>query len=1061
MRLFSICDWRDLGLAALLGVLAASVSFLTAQEIDPILFKQSTTNTWFESELPRVYPEMSHSRDRHKRAADHPLFLMVTLPANKTLTKLGLSPIQASSLVNAIAVLIWTSTVFALLRLSGCARPDTILLTLLGLASAASLFWFTVPETYPFGSISLLAPILLVAISHHRKVGDIWYALASAASLSITISNWMAGITAAFVRHPWRRALLLTAAGFFTVTLLWLIQKHFVPNIPFFIGDDGKDVSSIISPDMKRIGQVFMSFLFHTIVMPEINLAEHINRLDWPKLSVQESPPWSMGYAGSIAIVLWLSLFSLGIWGLISARGNMALRITITLVLIGQLLLHLFYGNETFLYSLHFLPLLLLIAAFGTKTRARVAVLILLPPVLIFTATNNWQRFDDARQMVKENYTVRDEVLRETLRRPLDPWPRGSGHVVLSMPGSEENDKSYHEPGGSFSPKVGSFGTSIWVLSGDGDIVTTSDDIPLEQLSQQFVWEEEKTLPQLDTKSPYYHSRWSFCGMDCWQLRVHKMPEMSGKLAIAVRSVGPAGGSIDSLHWDGHELSINDRWSLRIRPAPSAIAMGDETQDTGWKNVQNTRTWWQGNGGWGYARLELGDDTHWTLQIKDDVNARPKADFPGIKTNLELDLPDKLFVESLRAQTAHLLMGIVGDQTRSADPVNIPIPWQRTGAYIIVALVRAGYHELARFLSLYLAENDFYGGFGAEADAPGLALWALTEVALRINDPEYEKMVWPHVSRKAELILRMLSAKEPVYASVTTPIVPRMRHRSDNNLVAEPSESGLIIGRMDHHRPILYVNAVSYRGLKDAAGLALRMGEHAISVQWRKAAEMLQASWSKAFLSQQSVNDRTYISALWPTGVATEDAASLLHQLEKRWKQRRDFNGSFRKDPVWTYFAIAEAHQWLLLGKPDEVWTTLGWFWDNQASPGLFTWWEGRDEGNTFQNWNTIRGWLSPTHVTPHYWTTAEMSLLQLDMLGYYEQKNGTSILHIGAGIPPGWLDAPMSVKGLSTPVGRVDWTWQDGVMTVLVAAQNSVTVRLGPGFPPESVVRVKRGAEF
>jgi hypothetical protein len=56
----------------------------------------------------------------------------------------------------------------------------------------------------------------------------------------------------------------------------------------------------------------------------------------------------------------------------------------------------------------------------------------------------------------------RADLKRQMEIRPEDPWPRGAGHVILSIPGSRE--AGYHEPGGSFSPGVGSFGVSIWVL---------------------------------------------------------------------------------------------------------------------------------------------------------------------------------------------------------------------------------------------------------------------------------------------------------------------------------------------------------------------------------------------------------------------------------------------------------------------------------------------------------------------------------------------------------------------------------------------------------------------
>ena len=56
--------------------------------------------------------------------------------------------------------------------------------------------------------------------------------------------------------------------------------------------------------------------------------------------------------------------------------------------------------------------------------------------------------------------------------------------------------------------------------------------------------------------------------------------------------------------------------------------------------------------------------------------------------------------------------------------------------------------------------------------------------------------------------------------------------------------------------------------------------------------------------------------------------------------------------------------------------------------------------------------------------TAAEMLLLQLDMLAYVDETDAKPAIVIGAGIPPAWLDRPMSVRGLSTQSGQVDWTW-------------------------------------
>ena len=84
-----------------------------------------------------------------------------------------------------------------------------------------------------------------------------------------------------------------------------------------------------------------------------------------------------------------------------------------------------------------------------------------------------------------------------------------------------------------------------------------------------------------------------------------------------------------------------------------------------------------------------------------------------------------------------------------ADPTFFYRAWHRQGAYITAALARAGDPHVSRVLSQFLATHDFGGGSGPEADAPGLAIWALTESAAYIADKAHDEWLWPHLLRKA------------------------------------------------------------------------------------------------------------------------------------------------------------------------------------------------------------------------------------------------------------------------------------------------------------------------
>jgi hypothetical protein len=143
---------------------------------------------------------------------------------------------------------------------------------------------------------------------------------------------------------------------------------------------------------------------------------------------------------------------------------------------------------------------------------------------------------------------------------------------------------------------------------------------------------------------------------------------------------------------------------------------------------------------------------------------------------IHLDFPDKRFETSMAAQTTHLMMSLIGRETRPGDPTFFYRAWQRQGAYIATALARAGDPHVSRVLAQYLATHDFAGGNGPEADAPGLTIWALTTSADYIADHEHDQWLWPHVLRKAQRIEAMLTARAPIEESFAVPSPYDLQH---------------------------------------------------------------------------------------------------------------------------------------------------------------------------------------------------------------------------------------------------------------------------------------------
>jgi hypothetical protein len=85
----------------------------------------------------------------------------------------------------------------------------------------------------------------------------------------------------------------------------------------------------------------------------------------------------------------------------------------------------------------------------------------------------------------------------------------------------------------------------------------------------------------------------------------------------------------------------------------------------------------------------------------------------------------------------------------------------------------------------------------------------------------------------------------------------------------------------------------------------------------------------------------------------------------------------------------------------------------------------------------------------------AELALVILESLGFAETDDSGQVIVIGGRLRPDWVNQPISVSGLQTPAGSVDWSW-DGSRILRVRTEDlSVPINLGPAFPPHA--RIER----
>lgn len=643
-------------------------------------------------------------------------------------------------------------------------------------------------------------------------------------------------------------------------------------------------------------------------------------------------------------------------------------------------------------------------------------------------------------------------------------WNRSDTHVVLGVPGSHEAFKTPVEPGNSFSPGPGTYGVSTW-LSLNG-VLHTPEKKPLKELSWSFV----------DGHIPVLISKWRaatvaitsrlFTDGDAamsdiknyLSVELRNDGDKLVKLSffLAFRSFGAAGGPIKRLAWIDRAVVINEGPVLYPREAPTrfgALSYAETQSDISavlkagqfpaQHDVSDSSQW--ASGALDYQLTLAAGETR-TFDFVAHVHANhPKfkwlpapKETPALVAkeqefvakwrqnfSIKLNLPDRRFTDGFFAQLTHLSMFTVADEPR-ISPISYPIWWLRDGAYVVTALDKGGFHQFAEAAVRKVAHRDAFGGFGSEGDGPAQSIWMLSEHYLLSGRLDFLRDMYPHIERKAELIIKMLHTQTPIKQH-TEFCIPQMMLNPETDLMCLAAEDGLIVGRMDIHFPTYWVSGFAYLGLHRAARCARALGRD--GSRYENEAARLKTALVRKAPELFGKNERDVNSAFWPTGWASRDDKTIQAGFDAYWANTRCPGGNYTREPLWTYFEAGQGHNYMLLGQRERALQTLEHFLSTHTSPGLYTYSEGKDDENSALLWQRTRGWDIINYVTPHGWTAAELFLFMRDCLA---REDGDTLI-IGSGIPQSWLEKPFSVEALPTHFGRVSFSYEPEGKTLRV----------------------------
>ena len=361
-------------------------------------------DVWFDSDVHRIVSGMLDRESiAHYRSAVHPIFSLVSSLVPLGLKHLlGLTDIVAMKLVVICVAVFWAISLYALLKLMGCQILDAVIFSMIASASSSTIFWLTVPESYSYGSITVIFALILATLTDSVLLSSSYYVFINIITFGITVTNLMFGIAVTIVNHSLKGTARILFSGLIIVFMVTLFQKLIFTKAPIltFISMRGENKYTVI-PSVARAVSASFSLWSHTMVMPDIILAPYLGIESFLSLSIQNSIPPINSLWGSVATLSWFSLLILGIFSAFRLKTHYKLRLVLGMGLIGQYVLHLIYGTETFLYSLHFFPLLLTLAALSTLTSYRWLALSLGSVFIVSAAIHNNAMFERAVTLIQ------------------------------------------------------------------------------------------------------------------------------------------------------------------------------------------------------------------------------------------------------------------------------------------------------------------------------------------------------------------------------------------------------------------------------------------------------------------------------------------------------------------------------------------------------------------------------------------------------------------------------------------------------------------------------------
>lgn len=385
----------DVAIAAICASVSAIFVFFLAGQVHPSLyFVENSLWTWFEADLNRVYTSMISRGAETHRTNVHPLYAAVMYVPTKALLLLGVPERLAATLYLSAVGAGFSASFYALSRCLGHLRADSALLTTMIVSTSASIFWLPIAEVHGLGGLSIVLGMTVMLAASRRANGAILQSVGSAITLAISSTNWMLGLLMAYRLNSLPRAIRISMDGLLIVTVLFAVQKLFIPKAQFFVPNIGNELDFVLHELGGGPLQKVRTMLAYGVVLPEIGIEWFAER-GQTRTTVQLQPLSRLSGPGMVALALWLMLLARGTWVAVISKRHWELVSAVLLYLAFQVVLHLFYGEELFVFSMNYVPAMVVLASFaffGTHARLARGALVALTALSLYANVGEYVR---------------------------------------------------------------------------------------------------------------------------------------------------------------------------------------------------------------------------------------------------------------------------------------------------------------------------------------------------------------------------------------------------------------------------------------------------------------------------------------------------------------------------------------------------------------------------------------------------------------------------------------------------------------------------------------------